>query len=133
MRNYLPCSVVALLALSISAFAEPAPSEEFGKLLAQADALAAHGDGLHYDNLVGQFAASTFGPAMKRCLDTIPNPSNTHFDVVAILTVSGNVERLMVQPETNLSSCISPVIKTASFPKPPSEHYPVHLDWSFNK
>jgi len=133
MRNYLPCSFVALLTLSITAFAEPALPEEFSKLLAEADALAAHGDGLHYDNVVGQFAASTLGPAMKRCLEKTPNPSNTHFNVVAVLTVSGNVEKLMVLPETNLSSCVLPAIKTVSFPKPPSGHYPVHLDWSFSK
>ena len=133
MSNYPSYGVVALLALSICAFAKPAYSEEFAKLLSEADTLAAHGAGLYYDNVVGKFAASTFGPAMKRCLTTTPNPSDTHFDVVAVLAISGNVEELMVQPETNLSSCILPAIKTAMFPKPPSEHYPVHLDWSFSK
>lgn len=133
MRNYLPYCAATLLALSVTAFSAPASSEEFSKLLAEADALAAHGEGLHYDNVVGQFAASTFGPAMKRCLATTPSPSNTHFDVIAVLAASGNVEKLIVQPETNLASCISPVIESASFPKPPSERYLVHLDWSFNK
>ena len=133
MRNNLAFCVIAFHILGITAFAKPAYSAEFSKLLAKADELATHGSGTHFDNAVGKFTATTFGPVMKRCLTETPNPSYTHFDVVAVLAASGNVEELMVRPETNLSSCIFSAIKSAQFPMPPSEHYPVHLDWNFTK
>jgi len=131
MRNTF-FSAVTLIVLGVTAFSASASSEEFFDLIAEADALAAYGDGLRYDNEVGKFAAATFGSAMKRCLVSTPSPSSTRFDVVAVLAASGKVEKLMVQPKTNLSTCISPENESASFPKPPSADYPVHLDWSFN-
>ena len=55
---------------------EPALAESFSSLIAEADSLAAHGEGLRYDNLVGEFAATTFGSPMKDCLSSRSSPSS---------------------------------------------------------
>ncbi len=122
-----------MLLLSAMTRGEPALADSFSSLMAEADSLAARGEGLRYDNLVGQFAAATFATPMKDCLRSASNPSSARFDVVAVLDATGRVQSLVVRPETNLAVCISPTIRSSTFPSPPHAPYPVHLDWSFKK
>lgn len=127
MRIHLAIVACAAVASSSPCLAV----ESLSQLVEQADTLASKGAGLHYDNVVGQFAASTFGPAMKSCLESIPHPDGVHLDILVVLSESGTPERFLIQPQTNLGQCVSPTIRAASFPHPPQAHYPVHLSWGF--
>ena len=127
MHSRPKVAAIFALASAVPSFA----AESFSELVARADELASKGVGLHYDNVVGKFAAETFGLTMKHCLDVTPHPDRTHFDVLVVLGETGTAEQFLVQPETNLSQCVSTAIQSASFPHPPQAHYPVHLSWGF--
>jgi hypothetical protein len=123
---------VLFLAAALATLPFPVEGDDdgsFAELKASAARHASHGDGMRYDRHAQTYLASRHGPLLEACRKSIAQPDERDFELVILLASDGTVDKIIAQPETNLSSCLIAAAMTEDrLAPPPSPRYPVHVD-----
>ena len=85
-------------------------------------------EGKEYDVQLGSHLEKKYSKTMKMCFDSVKNPNNTGFKIVLLITKNGAVSNLASRPETNISLCLSEVLRKDIFPAPPKDNYWVQIN-----
>jgi hypothetical protein len=83
--------------------------------------------GKKYDDACGVYFAQRHAKSMDSCFGSVPSPNASPFDVLVRVTSRGRVEKILSQPNTNISKCLVDTLKDDTFPIPPTPDYWWHL------
>lgn len=109
---------VALLALCLTARVSQA-QESFADASQAADAAAGTPAGKAYEEAVGSAFGREHAATIQRCAKETGRPDLSDFEILVRVRRDGGVERVLVQPVTNLATCVKARLESWKVSSPP--------------
>lgn len=121
-------SVLLAIAMQLS----PAASADFQARVSQAKLAEGAAAGPAYQKQMWDRIGNPTTDAYKSCLASSAPADKTPFTLVADVLADGRLNRIEVQPQTAVATCMAGQISSWTLPIPPGQPkpYPVEIDFS---
>jgi hypothetical protein len=120
--------ILLALALQLS----PSTGADFHTRVAQAKLAEGAATGPAYQKQMWERIGNPTTDAYKACLAASQPPDKSPFTLVADVAKDGQLQRIAVEPETPVATCMASRFTSLVLPAPPAQPtpYPVEIDFS---
>ena len=116
-----------MIALALPSFAADEPP--FAKVMADADQVASHGEGMRYANHTKHFLLARHEATAKECAAS----GAAKFDMLVRVTKDGTIDKVRVDPESPTSQCVAKAVEGTRVGHPDRAPSVVHVEWEVAK
>jgi len=128
LRNPKGVATVLVLLLSFESICLAADRKQLEAAVAAVDANLKTPAGKQYDALLGKEFPEKYGAGVKQCKQSLPATTNLEpFDLFVKLNAEGNVQGVLVYPETQFSNCVRTALMAGKFSNPPHDDYWINI------
>ena len=122
-RRSVKTALTLMIALALPVVAADEPP--FAKVMADADQVASHGEGMRYANHTKHFLLARHEATAKECAAS----GAAKFDMLAWVTKDGTVDKVRVEPESPASLCVAKAVTGTRVRHPDNAPWVVHVEW----
>ena len=124
--------LLAFSVLTLTCFA--ADKKQLSDAVAAVDANLKTPAGKQYDETIGKEFSANHLSNVKQCKQSAPAGASTDpFDMLLKLDAKGNVQEVLIYPETPLAVCMRAALLDGKFSIPPHSDYWVNIHMQFKR
>jgi hypothetical protein len=128
LRFSLGLSAIATVLIFLAAMSFAADKKQLTAALAAVDANLKTAAGKQYDALLGKEFPDKYWPSVRQCKQSLPpGTSLGPFDMFLRLNADGEVQEVLVYPETQFANCTRTALLAGTFSHPPHDDYWINI------